>query len=291
MISRVVYAVWYFVYGVFLILRPPWGMTCHTMCRVQSVMVLAWHWHDIGMVDGTEEHLGAEAAEVSFDSQTKIPRTHTTGFRLFVIAPSSWKLLRTASGWILDDIQKPTKEVCALLVHVWMRAGQCVRVGVSVCGRAGGRARLQVCNRVRASVLDTQSPGPCIQWLAVSRHSCMTLQCACSIYPRRKGLFSWEQEPKKSEEVDTVLDALYGKNSEKGQMDRLLYMLAGTLVFEFALETVPQLMVQGLNNSARDSWTAFTILSFAISLGVGLDTVYRIGTRSLCPDVSLTFAI
>ena len=33
-------------------------------------------------------------------------------FRLFVIAPGSWRLLRTASGMILDDIQKPTKEVC-----------------------------------------------------------------------------------------------------------------------------------------------------------------------------------
>ena len=133
-------------------------------------------------------------------------------------------------------------------------------------------------------------------WYLIAQHAPLNMCLFDPPPPRFKGLFSWEpspaqqlehlksspqQEPKKEleaqQKVDTVLETLYGKNSEKGQMERLLYMLAGTLVFEFALETVPQLMVQGFNNSARDSWTAFTIMSFAISLGVGLDTVYRIG--------------
>ena len=102
--------------------------------------------------------------------------------------------------------------------------------------------------------------------------------------PTTNALFSWDVIPddkknkeEKKKQVDTMLNQLYGLTSEQEQLKRMCYMLAGTLVFEFFLETVPQLIVQGVNNGERDSWTAFTVMSFVISLGVGMDTVYRIG--------------
>ena len=37
--------------------------------------------------------------------------------------------------------------------------------------------------------------------------------------------------------------------------------LAGSLVFEFVCETIPQLVVQGINNNMRSTWNVFTITS------------------------------
>jgi len=105
--------------------------------------------------------------------------------------------------------------------------------------------------------------------------------------PSRDGIFSWDpiaspdDAEKKAEKFrEEILNSLFGENSRRGQMVMGLELLAGTLIAEFFLETVPQLLLQGINNSEREgAWTEFTILSFTISLLVGLDTVYRLGYK------------
>ena len=113
--------------------------------------------------------------------------------------------------------------------------------------------------------------------------------------PKDEGIFAWE--PVEEASIDGIVDRLFGPkqdavdgpltDKQKGnqasgnvrQAEFCLRILAGSLVFEFLCETVPQLIVQGMNNDLRSTWNAFTITSFIISLGVGLDTVYRIGVN------------
>ena len=74
---------------------------------------------------------------------------------------------------------------------------------------------------------------------------------------------------------------MFGPKADDLQLEHQLKLLAGTLVYEFLAETVPQLAIQGLNNTARDSWSVFPTLSFTISLGVGVDTLYKMGVNVL----------
>ena len=41
--------------------------------------------------------------------------------------------------------------------------------------------------------------------------------------------------------------------------------LAGSLVLEFLCETIPQLVVQGINNDLRSTWNVFTVTSFVVA--------------------------
>ena len=96
--------------------------------------------------------------------------------------------------------------------------------------------------------------------------------------PSDTGMFTWEPwSTGETASIGAALTALFGPTDVDLQLKHQLRLLAGTLVFEFIAETVPQLVIQGINNTARNSWGALATLSFTVSLGVGIDTLYKIG--------------
>eukprot|EP00041_Stephanoeca_diplocostata_P033919 m.1135061 g.1135061 ORF g.1135061 m.1135061 type:complete len:1473 (-) comp24429_c2_seq4:2394-6812(-) len=66
-------------------------------------------------------------------------------------------------------------------------------------------------------------------------------------------------------EEDTELD-----------MDTSTFFLALGLLFEFVFETIGEVIVQIVNNTWRDSWSALAILSVLLSSGIAIDGVYRL---------------
>jgi hypothetical protein len=55
-------------------------------------------------------------------------------------------------------------------------------------------------------------------------------------------------------------------------------LLNESIMTEFFLESIPQLLLQGLNNTATDQWDEwFTIASFSFSLGMVVNSIYRFG--------------
>ena len=73
--------------------------------------------------------------------------------------------------------------------------------------------------------------------------------------------------------------AVVRSDEEQNVQQRLRSMcmlLTVSIVFEFFTETIPQLAIQGSNNSMRDSWTAFALFSFGLSLFFSINTLWRI---------------
>ena len=62
--------------------------------------------------------------------------------------------------------------------------------------------------------------------------------------------------------LTTLFDTLRGRANNRAMAEFKFKFLAGTLIFEFLCETIPQLVIQGINNDLRSSWNVFTITSF-----------------------------
>ena len=56
-------------------------------------------------------------------------------------------------------------------------------------------------------------------------------------------------------------------------MDGMYYLISSTLMYEFLLETLPQIVIQAINNTEEDSWSTFTYVSIGISGFVAVDAL------------------
>ena len=60
-----------------------------------------------------------------------------------------------------------------------------------------------------------------------------------------------------------------------GDSSGIYYLISSTLMYEFALETGPQIILQIVNNGLNDSWSTFGVISISVSFFIGVDALYR----------------
>ena len=70
--------------------------------------------------------------------------------------------------------------------------------------------------------------------------------------------------------LDPATDAI-----PKADTSTVYYMISSTLMYEFVLETLPQIIIQVVNNSLRDDWNTFGYLSVSVSAFIAVDALYR----------------
>lgn len=106
--------------------------------------------------------------------------------------------------------------------------------------------------------------------------------------PAPEGMFKWTEKRKiaKRSGMDRAVFTTFFPTRDpetdfEPAFDELgiYYGLAGTLIFEFVAESVPQIAIQYLNNQRLRgpirNWSAFTIVSISVSCFVAVDSMYR----------------
>jgi hypothetical protein len=95
------------------------------------------------------------------------------------------------------------------------------------------------------------------------------------------GIMHWTKYKVGLDETESVENGpallTFGPVAESSRGHHLLFQiwfLQSAVLFEFILETIPQLGIQAYNNALRSSWTPFAITSFVISVAVTIDMIY-----------------
>ena len=79
------------------------------------------------------------------------------------------------------------------------------------------------------------------------------------------------------EEFTKIVDASFGGEDEEEQNKFRFQILAQSIVTELVVESSPQLILQYLNNSAKeDAWNTFTIASIVMAALVVFDAIYGV---------------
>ena len=82
---------------------------------------------------------------------------------------------------------------------------------------------------------------------------------------------------------DRLFSSVFGltdKDLDDRSADDLLKMTVKYLAVEFCLESLPQLVVQVVNNNAQPEWSYIAIASFTVSVYAIVSTVYKYGCKS-----------
>lgn len=82
--------------------------------------------------------------------------------------------------------------------------------------------------------------------------------------------------PVRQPQADAEDDALLISGDNGVPTETQFFIMAVTLIFEFSVETVPQITIQAYNNTVRQSWTPFTIFSIAVSSYIAVEGIWRV---------------